>query len=270
LSELRNATTTEVFFGDLPFDLTTQAYHQPSGNWLSSFEVTIPPDVKGNEFHLYAVLLQEGSNQIFDEFIDTIWREEVEAGAEPRPTSYLNSFSAPSGKFRLRVALRETGAGTTGFGEQKLELEPVASKQLKLGAVLLTNRVEVLPEAAADDTNPAPVDDHSIVFQNVRLLPSSSETFASGSLLFLFLQVWVDNPQATITLNANFIREDQIAGRLPPRAIETAGQVFANYGTIVPLTDLEPGKYTLQLQLLEHTSKTFVIRRLPLTVVSEW
>lgn len=263
---LRNATTTEISFGDLPFELTTQALHQPSGNWLLSLEIAVPPEVKGSDFQLYAVLLKDADGQVLDEFIDTFWREEAEGGGAGPASSYFNSFLVPSGRFRVRVALREMKRKATGYRETTLDLEPMTSEGLELGMVLLTNRVEILPQRA-DNGEEAPPDDHSIVYQNVRLLPSSSHIFATGSPLFLFLQVWVKNPEATITMNANFIHDGQIVGRLEPRRIETEGQRFANHGTIVPLSGLEPGDYTLQLQVIEHDSKKFEIRRLPLTLV---
>ncbi|MDA2927659.1 GWxTD domain-containing protein [Acidobacteria bacterium AH-259-G07] len=263
-AELRKSVKTQVSFGEVNFGFSTQVFYRPAAEWLISLKISLnPEDLKDEKCDLYAALIDD-QGEVFDEFIDSLeLNSKILEQFKPEQINYLNTFSAPSGEYRLRVVVREVGSQRTGYQEKPIVLAVVAPSKVTLGSMILTNRVEVLPEGDFDDTQAvesSPIG-NNIVFNNARLLPNPSNRFNNGGYLFLYFQIWVPPDRGEISINANFIQDGQIVKRLTPRIIETSDRTFVEYGTVVPLTDFGPGNYTFQLQALDHTSKTFDIQR---------
>jgi hypothetical protein len=180
--------------------------------------------------------------------------------------AYSNAFVLPSGQYRLRVAVREVVSRKTGFGEESLDLNTTVGPKVELGAVVLANRLEVLPktEEGADSVPLLPGD--GIVFSGMRLLDNPSQTFYGTDYLFLFVQLRSVEPGSKVSLNGNFIRDGEVVRRLDPRLVDFV-QTHAEFGTAVPLEGFAPGDYVLQLQALDHSSKSFDIRRVSFRVL---
>ncbi len=262
--ELRTSARAEISFGEAPFNLDSQAFLRSSGEWLVPLRMSIDLEESGaTKLDVYAMLL-DASGEIFDEFIDSVQMDAPETRSADAGSTieYYNSFTAPAGRYTLRVAVREVTSKKMGVQDAKLDLSPTRSPSVRIGGAMLTNRVEMLPE---DDDGVGP--GQGIVFNRTRLLPNPSGRFLRDDYLFAFIQVWPSASGGKVSLSGKFIRDGQIVGRLDPRELEASGASFADYGTAMPLSGFEAGQYTLQLQAIDHGSKTFDIVRLPFTLL---
>ncbi|HEY2934211.1 MAG TPA: GWxTD domain-containing protein [Acidobacteriota bacterium] len=269
-SELRQSVSSKVSFELKDFYVSHQSFFQKGRDWLIPLTVEIPlKGLKDEKIDLYAALLA-GGGKIFDEFLDSV---EVDGSRPERSDSdrlkYLNVFSAPSGDYTLRVVIREVKARRSGYRDVPVRLSAGDAPKLRLGSVMVTNRIEVdaLSDLAGPDLNIGPdFKPNTVIFNGTRLIPNPSGSFHSGENLFIYLQVWTARPGSEISLSANFIQNGQIVKRLPPRALQKSETNFLEYGTVIPLTGFESGQYILQIQMLDPATKEFAIQRTALSI----
>ncbi len=268
---LRTSAKTDISFGTVPFDLSVESFARPAGDWLLPVKVAIhlDEDLTDEKLDVYAALL-DSDGEIFDEFIDSVSLEALPTAM--KLVDYFNSFSVPSGDYTLRVAVRGVESRRTGFDERKLRLSDTRTGKTRLGAVMLTNRVEWLPDSSEQegDIEEKPevvAGDASLVYNRARLLPNPSSSFHQEDYLFAFMQVWPSQPGARVALSGKFIRENQVVGRLDSRTLDLGKSNFTEYGTAVPLAGFDPGEYTLQLQAIDLGTRSFDIVRVPFTLL---
>lgn len=264
-TELRRSVSSNITYEIRDFEVTHQVFLKPSGDWLVPVRVALPlAHLADEKVDLYAALLDVQGN-VFDEFLDSMMVN-LERGRQDgqQRLHYFNTFTAPSGTYTLRVVLREVQGKRTGLRESPVQLDPGELPKLKFGSLLMTNRVEVLPESASDQDpqgSAATAWTNGPVFNGTRLLPHPSAKFRADENLFLYFQLWVPSNSKEVSVNANFIQEGQIVKRLAQRALQPPQGPWIDYGLMVPLAGFQPGEYVLQVQALDHTAKTFDIQR---------
>jgi len=269
--ELSESVKTKMAFAQIAFEMTFEAFYRPEEDWLIPLRLRIPVEhLKEDRIDIYAALYDK-EGRLFDEFIDSVNFDPQyvrESGGDS--VHYYNSFSAPSGKYLLKVVFRELNSQTAGYQEKEVVLVESRPEKVNIASILLTNRVEVLPaeiedlELAATAGSTA----NEIVFNKARLLPNPSQRFRPEDYLVLYMQLWAPEGARKISVNANFIREGQIVKRLEPRFLENPGLACQEYGTAIPLKDFEPGDYIVQIQAVDHTKRAFDIQRARFAVLA--
>jgi hypothetical protein len=213
------------------------------------------------------VALYDSEGRIFDEFIDSLnFDLEYVQKSGGDSIHYYNSFSAPSGEYDLKVVFRGLVSQKAGYREAEVRLMESRPEKVEIASLLLTNRVEVLPAGTEGAALGNPTND--IIFNQARLLPNPAQRFRPEDYLFLYMQLWVPEAQHKISVNANFIRDEEIVKRLEPRFVEDSGHACLEYGTAVPLEGFEPGEYIVQIQVVDHTKRTFDIHRASFAVLA--
>lgn len=259
--ELQQATTSNIAFDRLALDVSWESFMAPDGEWMLPVEVRFPSlGLQGKRVDVYASLL-DASGAVFDEFLDSL---DVPPGApEERPVRYINSFSLPSGDYRLRVVVREQESRSGGSLLQDLHLDPALPDRVRIGSVFLTGRVEVAEnQVDAQAQGAAAFESGSVIYQGVRLLPARSSRFDTRGNLFAFLQIWAPEGGRQLSLSGNFIRDGQIVQRMGPAHFVAPEEGPLDYGTFLPLKHFEPGSYILQLQIVDPAAGGHDIRRL--------
>jgi GWxTD domain-containing protein len=271
-SELRESVQAQVVYSRVPFEVSLDRFYRSGADWLMPLHLRIPIEqLEEDGIDVYAALY-DGKGQLFDEFIDSVWFDrEGMRESEELTIHYYNSFTAPSGEYVLKVVFRELVSQRSGYQEEAIELNSIRPEKVTLASLLLTNRVEVLPQISTEN-GVQPLTRESvgncIVFNQARLLPNPSQRFRPEDYLLLYMQLWVPKPEHKLSVNANFIREGAIVKRLEPRFVEDLGEACREYGTAVPLRDFAPGDYTVQIQVVDHTAKSFDIQRASFQVLS--
>lgn len=247
-----------VAFQQFEIVLSSQAFWRGANQWWLPLHISAElEEVDPEELDVYAALLDE-RGEVFDEFLDTINLQIDDGASGQASVRYANAFSVPSGQYRLRAVLRGAKSQRMGFHEIPIVLDEETPAKLKLGAVLVTNRVQAMPESPSPESADF---GEGIVFNEARLLPNRSGRFAEGGYLFLYLQLWFPANGERAMVNVKFIRDGQMVRRSAPRMIDKPESDPAEYGSVFSLEGLDPGYYTVQIQAVDQASKTWDIRR---------
>ncbi len=256
--ELNESVQTQVTFQSFNFVLKSGAYRRTAKDWFVPIEIDLPvAELTDETVDIYAALI-DPTGRIYDEFIDSLTLDRALLQASGQETlSYSNSFSAQPGVFEMKVVVREISSKRMALQTVTLALTSAAPDGLTLSSLLLTNRVEVLPEDVSKDD----LSGEGILFNQVRLFPSRTHRFQRNNHVFLYLQMWLPDASPAASMSANFIKDGEIVRRLDPRKITPMSLGFSEFGTSFSLADFEPGKYTLQIHAIDPRTKTYDIKR---------
>ncbi len=292
-AQLQQAVTLDQPFLDLPFVVDASYFLRPDNTYYVVLAAKIPGS---------AVELLKKSNTHETEF-DFIWRATDLSGKTvgvlrdtlPVKVSgesydillagnflYEGSLVLPPGKFQLKVLVRENQTGKMGTFEEPLDLPPVSTGGLLLSSVVLSNEVKGgegrggrRGRSKDENENPLKLEDKSV-------LPSVTRVFRTNQDLFVLLQSYTGK----LTSKAAAPETGQ-AGALPPSValaffrkgakvadvgpfagkVVTSSDGKASYFVQIPLAKFHPGRYTLQVNVLDPAHERVAFARVPLAVV---
>jgi GWxTD domain-containing protein len=272
--QLRQAVVANVSFGALPLSLSTSSFLRPDGKYrlqvelnLSRAELQALIEAEPSPRVDFYCALLDAEGRVVDEFIDSIEvdRSTSKVGAADG-VRYMNAFTTVPGRFRLKAAMRNPSLKVVGYNEAVVELHDRSRQGLGLSDLFLTNRFEPVGEKSAVP------DGVGLVYGDTRLLPSASREFLQSDKLLVYLQVLLPEGKTAeefeLSGAVSFIAGDAIAKRLDARRIESGQSPdLLHFATVVPLDTFSSGTYVLQVQVIDHVSKKFLMKRSPFTVV---
>jgi hypothetical protein len=292
-AQLQQAISLDQPFLDLPFVVDASYFLRPDNTYFVVLAAKIPGS---------AVQLLKKSNTHETEF-DFIWRVTDPSGKPvgvlrdtlPVKVSgesydmllagnflYEGSLVLPPGKFQLKVLVRENQSGKMGTFEEPLILPPVSTGGLSLSSVVLSNEVKPYEAKAggrgrskSDHNNPLELEDKSV-------LPSVTNVFRTNQDLFVTLQSYTGKPASKATT-----AETSNAAAVPPSValaffrkgakVADAGPFVgkvgkssdgeARYFVQIPLAKFRPGRYTLQVNVLDPAHDRVAFVRVPMAIV---
>jgi hypothetical protein len=173
-----------------------------------------------------------------------------------KPMRYSNQFQIAPGKYRLEVVL---SAGGQGFGkfEAPLTIDPYDGKTFSVSSIALSNQftsVQGLGGAVAADLLS---DRTPLIANNVEIIPSPSNHFKKTDAVALYAQLYDPhltdpNPPAVhIAFNIVDIKTGEVvlgAHGLDPTSFFEKGSAVVPLGLKIPIDQLPPGSYRLDLQ----------------------
>jgi VWFA-related protein len=292
-AQLQQALNLDEPFLDLPFVVEASYFLRPDNTYYVALAAKIPGS---------AVQLLQKSHTRETEF-DFIWRATDAAGKpvgvlrDTLPVKvagesydmlrasnflYVGSIVLPAGKFQLKVLVRENQTGKMGTFEEPLELPPVSKGGLLLSSVVLSNEVKAEQgkggrknKSRGDNENPLKLEDKSV-------LPSVTRVFRTNQDLFVLLQSYVGKssektnapataPGAAIPPSvalAFFRRGAKVADAGPfAGTVARSPEGKASYFVQIPLAKFRPGRYTLQVNVLDPAHDLIAFARVPMAVV---
>ncbi|MGH9395449.1 MAG: hypothetical protein ACRD18_01185, partial [Terriglobia bacterium] len=199
---------------------------------------------------------------------------------------YEGGIVLPPGSYKLKVVVRENQSGKMGTFEEPLVLPAVAkeSTNLAISSVVVSNEISNTPpsrprhgpwEIGAED-NPLDIGSKSI-------LPSVTRVFRTDQNLYIYLQSYGGKPGTTgknggkhpaaapPSVALVFFRDGiQIseAGPYPAQTGKAAksGSGNASYFTQIPLSKFPPGRYWMQVNVLDPSANQVAFARVPLAI----
>jgi VWFA-related protein len=289
-AQLQQAINLDEPFLDLPFVVDASYFLRPDNTYYVVLAAKIPGS---------AVQLLQKSNSHETEF-DFIWRA-TDASGKPvgvlRDTLpvklsgesydmllagnflYEGSLMLPPGKYQLKVLVRENQTGKMGTFEEPLNLPPVSTGGLALSSVVLSNEVRPAGgrkgKSRGESDNPLTLEDKSV-------LPSVTNVFRTNQDLFVLLQSYSGKPDS----KANAQEAANTAAVPPSVALSFfrlgakvadagpfAGKVVkssdgkASYFVQIPLAKFHPGRYTVQVNVLDPAHDRVAFARVPMALV---
>ena len=154
------------------------------------------------------------------------------------------------GLYKLDLVLKDINSGNAGVINTRLQVPRMIDDKLALSSMILADRVEELP--------PSQIGSGSFIFGSTKVVPNVKEEFARDKDLKVWFQVYnlkVDEkthkPAATVEMLIT--RNGQQVQKIVEESTELANA--AQQMTVwkaIPLKDLEPGQYSLQLKVTDN------------------
>ncbi len=187
---------------------------------------------------------------------------------------YNGGFVLNSGLYHLKFIVRENQSGRLGSFETDLTIPALNAAPLKMSSVVVAAQVQPTPKRRSE--NP-------LVRDGSELIPSVTHVFTSGQHLYLYYEVYEPAPQLggaqtrarekqqgiRLLTNVSFFTDKVKAFETPlveARQINVPERKAAAFRLDIPLTQLRPGFYTCQVNVIDDAAGRFTFPRLALLV----
>jgi len=189
---------------------------------------------------------------------------------------YDTGLTLAPGKYHLKVVVRENEAGRMGSFETDFTVPDLKSTPLKMSSIVMASQLQ--PVTKKDAGNP-------LAQSGQQIVPSVTRVFSSKQHLYLYYEVYdpakeaaaeltaagekTDRPGVRVMSNVEFFQGDNKAYETPlvrVRELTVPGRKAAVFQLDVPLSDLKPGFYTCQVNVIDDAAGHFVFPRLAMLV----
>ena len=198
----------------------------------------------------------------------------VNTSAEVRRKNvqYNNGFILVAGKYHLKFVVRENQSGRMGSFETDIEIPDLKTQPLKMSSVVLANQIQ--PSKNTRNNNP-------LIRDGSEIIPSVTHVFSSGQHLYLYYEVYDpghegqsngkskggNDSSIRLLTNIAFFQGKVKAYESPLQEVKELNardRGAAVFQLDVPLTQLKPGFYTCQVNVVDDAAGRFAFPRLAL------
>jgi VWFA-related protein len=291
--QLEDALNSQTPFLDLPLAVETAYFQQPDGHYYVVLAAKIPGS--SIPFHQHSTVHQTQ--------FDFAWRAtdpngKVAGGLRDTLPVKLNASTyqdvlkgnilyeggivLPPGTYRLKVVVRENLTGKMGTFEKSLELPPVKKTGLELSSVVVSNELsKSLPTQHRRGPWAMSAEENPLDSGSQTILPSVTRVFRADQNLYVYLQSYGGKPESANKTNKRaekavppsmaliFFRNGaQISEAGPyPAKSGKSGAGKSSYFTEIPLTKFPPGRYWMQVNVLDPAANEVAFARIPLAIM---
>jgi VWFA-related protein len=168
---------------------------------------------------------------------------------------YETGFLLPAGTYHLKYVVRENQTGRLGSFETDVTVPDLKKAPLKMSSVILASQKRDKPKPP----NPLPV------------VPNIAHVFSSDQPLYLYYEVYdpAKKPDVHLLTSIQFFSGKVKAYETPlveAKELNTPQRKAATFVIEVPLSQLRPGWYTCQVNVIDDAGSAFAFPRLPLLI----
>jgi VWFA-related protein len=190
---------------------------------------------------------------------------------------YEGGFLLPPGKYHLKVVARENQSGKMGTFEQPLVLPDIRESGLALSSVVVSNQLE---ESSTQKRGRGAEKDPPLVVGNRSVLLSVTRVFRTDQDLYVYLQSYGGAaskdkqaqdaaPQTPPSVALVFFRGGVKASEAGPFTgkLEKSSPNKTEYFVKIPLDKFPPGRYSMQVNVLDPSADRAAFRRVPIAIM---
>ena len=188
---------------------------------------------------------------------------------------YNTGFVLPPGTYHLKFVVRENQSGRLGSFETDLTVPDLKSVPVKMSSIVLANQLQ--PNNKRKSDNP-------LVRDGSEVIPSVTHVFSAGQHLYFYYEVYDparaaanagapandrNSPAIHLLTNVAFFRGNTKAYETPlveSEQLNAPDRKAAVFQLDVPLTQLKPGFYTCQVNVIDDAAGQFRFPRVALLV----
>lgn len=292
--QLSEALNSEVPSLDLPLAVETAYFLQPDGHYYVVLAAKIPgtsiPFHQHSSVHQtqfdFAWRATDPQGKVAGALRDTL---PVKLDATTYQTVlkgnilYEGGLVLPPGSYKLKVVARENLTGKMGTFEKQLVLPQVSKTGLALSSVVVSNELSktspTRPQRGpwARDAEDNPLDSGAQA-----ILPSVTRVFYANQNLYVYLQSYAGKPASAgkasrrsgpatppsvaLVFFRNGVQVSE-AGPYPAKSGKS-GQGTASYFTEIPLSRFPPGRYWMQVNVIDAPTNQVAFARVPMAILS--
>jgi VWFA-related protein len=186
---------------------------------------------------------------------------------------YNTNFVLPSGKYHIKLVLRENQTGRMGSFEADLNIPDLKNQPLKMSSVVLANQIQP-PGKGKNNGDP-------LVRDGSEVIPNVTHVFSSGQHLYLYYEVYDpakptaaakqagDKSDIRLLTSVAFFQGKAKAYETPlveAKQVNAQNRHAAVFQFDVPLAQLKPGFYTCQINIVDDAAGKFLFPRLAMLV----
>ena len=292
-AQLQSAMESENPITDLPLAVEVDYFRLGKLKYFTPVSVRIPGSalVLKNKGSKQATELDfigevfDARNRVASVVRDTIplKLDTATAGAVVRKhIQYDTGFTLPPGKYRLRFVARENGEGKTGTFETPFVIPDLSSgNTLRVSSAIFSNQREPVKQqiATAEKDKKLLKQNPLIDASDQKIVPNITRVFRPGQNLMVYLEVY--DPTFPENMPANFRVMDVTANLAfyegDRKVLETqairANRMNQSRPDVVPLnlqipvSQLKPGRYTCQVNVIDELGRKFAFPRTALVVL---
>ncbi len=286
--QLQQAMNLDSPFVELPLAVETAYFRRRGGQYYVVLAAKIPgsavsflakSDTHRTEFD-FAWRATDGAGHTVAALRDTLpvklageAYEEVQRGN----ILYEGGVVLPPGQYSLKVVARENQSGRLGTFEQPLELPDMGAAGLGVSSVVLSNQLE----APTPSRRPRNAEESPLRVGSRVLLPSVTRVFRTSQNLYVYLESYRRKaegrspvrpaasesstpPQAALVFFRGGVKISE-AGPFPGKWIARDGK--ATYFVDIPLAKFPPGRYWMQVNVLDPAAELVAFARVPVAIL---
>jgi hypothetical protein len=196
---------------------------------------------------------------------------------ERKNVQYQTDLELPPGVFTMKVVVRENETGAMGSFEAAITVPDLAHNPIRLSSVIVGSRLQ--SGLKKDPRNP-------LLQNGTELIPSVAHVVNAGQPLYLYYELY-DAATPTVeggneakaaaaagqgirvVSNVVFFRGQQRVletSLVEATAVTSPDRKATTFQLEVPTTDLKPGLYTCQVNIVDDVAGTFAFPRLAIYV----
>jgi VWFA-related protein len=273
--QLQDQLTSDIPSTDFPVYLSTGYFRLGDNRYFVPVSVVVPgsqiPFTRASEqdratLDLMSIVRDEGKRP-FGQLRDTVkFNVNTSQEIQRKNVQYDGGFLLPPGKYSLKFVVRENQTGRMGSFETNLIVPDLKADPVKVSSIVVSNQKQ-----------PAKAANNPLVREGSEIVPNVTHVFSSNQHLFMYYEVYDPaKPEETTGKSAARILTNIAFYRGAVKVYETAvvegdqinvpGRKAAGFELDVPLTDLKPGFYTCQVNVIDDVAGKFVFPRLALLV----
>jgi VWFA-related protein len=187
--------------------------------------------------------------------------------------AYDSGFELPPGAYTVKFLARENLGGKMGTFETKLVIPDLAAEKswLPISSVVLSNQIEAMNAAVATgEQDKKAMADHPLIRNGQKMVPSVNRAFRRDQALYVYLEAFEPDAPQPLETTVSFYRGKT---KVFETAMQLAKDDFKPQAKVqpvkmtVPLTALEPGRYTCQVSVIDRQSQKVAFWRAPVAVL---
>ena len=171
--------------------------------------------------------------------------------------TYTYPAALPPGLYQVRAAARDDNSGRAGSAHSWIEIPDLTKKQLSMSSILLGERTQAKVTNVSDQGQVNPV----ALSASHRFKRESTLRF----LIFAYNTTFAPaDHKPDVAVQVQVIRDDQPVLTTALRKVQTDGVTDLAripYAAEIPMADLQPGRYRLQVSLIDRVSKQSTTRQ---------
>jgi VWFA-related protein len=202
-------------------------------------------------------------------------KDSTAAQLSKRPINYDSGFTLPPGAYSLRFIARENTTGKIGTFDMKFVVPDLTNEHQRLpisSVILSSQRIQMNEAVYNAEKDKKLLSANPLIEDGRKLIPSVTRVFNRSQELYVYLQAYEPGVEAMQPLVAtvSFIRGKVKAFETAPLHITEGLDMKSRAVPLkfsVPLGKLVPGRYTVQVSVLDPAGQKFAFWRAPVVVV---
>lgn len=266
--DLKSVVTTHVTFSSLPYDVRTDYIKLsedkvlvPITIELSNLELEFKKEKEFNraKINVYGIITGL-TNKIHAEWEDEIVRDFIDLyfdQGKSKRSEYQRIVALPPGqRYKLDLVLKDVNSKKVGALSLGLNVPKYSDASLQSSTIILANTINAAP------ANSTHLDQY--VIGDMRIVPNVKSEYVPGQNLVPYMQVYgmaIDQTSEKPSLDVTFAikQNGKVIQEIPNSAINSEqfyyGQRVVLIGRI-PVKGLAPGKYSLEIRVLDKISNS--------------